>query len=270
MRSVEDYLALIPPEHAGKQKFMAEVALLMQPLADIQVFLQSLPAAFALPTAIGVQLDKTGAWIGLTRIIPVPIPNAAFSFDTPGLGFDQGYWLGTFGTPADYLVSLDDDSYRRLLGAKVLANNSKGRIADIQGVLNAYFAPAAYPNTRVFVIDGGGLPVSTLYFTFDDPARGFDVGSWYPTGMPLTAYNDIDMKITVALAGDWPSIVDLEILHQEILPFRGAAVRIDWEVTTANGAPVFGLGIENEFIAGLGVGAWGADPDFVAQNLIAT
>jgi hypothetical protein len=265
MRSVSDYLALIPPEHAGKARFVATVSLSVQPYADIQVFLQNLPLQFDLDTAIGVQLDATGAWIGLTRFVPIPIPNAFFSFDTPGLGFDQGYWFGTFEADASYLTRLDDDTYRRLLRAKVLCNNSDGTIPDIQGILNAYFPSSVYPSTNVFVIDGISPPIG-LFFSFDDPLRGFDTGSWF-NGDPAT-YGAIDMQITVAISGQWPSVVDLEVLQQQILPFRGAGVRIDWKVTTSNGAPVFGIGVENQFIAGLGVGAWGADPGFVAQNLV--
>lgn len=151
MRSLADYLAKIPPLHATRPKFMAEVALCMAALADAQTFLASLPAAFDLDFAIGVQLDATGAWIGYSRFVPVPIPNAAFSFDTPGLGFDQGYWLGTFGAPATVLDRLDDDTYRRLLYAGRMVNQSDGSIPDIQAALSEYF------DTPMAVVDLGGV-----------------------------------------------------------------------------------------------------------------
>ena len=267
MRALEDYLALVPPEHAGKPKFMAELSLALQCFADVQTFLAGLPAAFDLDSAIGVQLDKVGSWIGLTRFVPIPIPNAYFSFDTPGLGFDQGYWFGTFDGPANYLSRLDDDTYRRLLYAKRLCNEGDGTVTMAQGVLETYFDPVDYPGTYPFVIDGNTLSLRNPYFSFDDALRGFDVGIWYVSG-PVDAYLTVDMLIIVGLAGNWPTVVDLEILHQMILPFKNSGARIQWAVTTVDGAPVFGIGLENEYIAGLGVGAWGADPDYVAQNLI--
>lgn len=118
-------------------------------------------------------------------------------------------------------------------------------------------------STRVFVIDQSSPPPNG-YFSFDDPLRGFDVGIWY-TGGSLGAFDKSPMQITVALAGLLPTVVDLEILAQSILPFRPSGVSIDWEITTSSGSPVFGLDIENEYIAGCDIGAWGADPDFVAN-----
>lgn len=266
MRKVADYLAKVPPLHASKPKFMATIAAVMQPFADAQALLDGMPLVFDLDTAVGVQLDATGAWIGKTRIIPIPIPNAFFSFDTPGLGWDQGYWAGTFGDPSTYFVSLDDDTYRRLLYAKVLCNSSDGTIAKIQAIFDSYFTGAAYPSTMVAVFDNGLPPSNTQWFSFDDALRGFDVSNWY-SGGSLGNYASADMSIEVVIGGAWPTVVDLEILAQKLLPFAPSGVRIDYAVTTANGAPVFGVDLETPYISGLDVGAWAKDPDYVAQNL---
>ena len=53
MRTVADYLVLVPPEHASKPKFMATLAMALQPFADQQQFFADLPSQFDLDTAIG-------------------------------------------------------------------------------------------------------------------------------------------------------------------------------------------------------------------------
>src|SRR5271166_1902648 len=121
MRSLADYLALVPPYNARDPNFMAELALVLQPFADQQTFLASLPQAFSVATSIGVQEDAVGKWVGVSRNIPVPVENPWFTLDFAGLGFDQGYWFGPYDGQA--LVALDDDTFRRLIYAKIIANN---------------------------------------------------------------------------------------------------------------------------------------------------
>src|SRR5690242_14030798 len=144
MREVAWYLAKVPPEHAGDQNFMAELAAVLQPFADAQAVINSLPQSFDLDTAVGVQLDATGLWVGITRQIPVPVQNPWFSWDTVSLGWDQGYWKGPFEGVA--LASLDDETFRRLIRAKIAANNCNGSQAAIMNCLTTYFDPADYPS----------------------------------------------------------------------------------------------------------------------------
>lgn len=263
MRATADYLALIPPEHAGKPNFAATVAFSVQPFADIQTL--NLPLAFDLDSAIGVQLDAVGVRIGRSRQVPIPVQNPWFSFDTPGLGFDQGYWRGPFDGTA--LASLDDTTYRRLLRACILANNSNGTLAEIQACLSAYFDPVDYPNTQVFVIDTTDFPITDLFFSFDDPFRGLDGGYWFSGTGPITAITSIDLSMAVGVSGQLPNPVDLEILFQLLIPFKPAGVRIDWGCTTVDGTPVFGFDVESQFIDGFDIGSWGNTPDWVAQNV---
>jgi hypothetical protein len=238
MRTLAYYLAKIPPEHATDANFMAEVALVMQPFVDARGVIGSLPAQFDLDYAIGVQLDATGAWIGQSRQIPVPVLNPWFSFDTTGLGFDQGYWFGPFEGVG--LSALDDTTYRRLLRACVLTNNSNGTQVQTQAALNEYFIATG---THVFVIDETDFPS----------------GNW----------SVMNLSMTLGVSGNLPTIVDLSVLEQVLAPrIQGAGVGIDWAVTTSSGAPVFGFDVENQFISGFDVGAWGASPDFVINNII--
>ena len=237
MRELTDYLAKIPPEHAGDQNLMAELSLILQPLVDIQALINSLPGLFDLDVCVGVQEDATGLWAGITRQVPVPVPNPWFSFDTPGLGFDQGFWQGPFEGVA--LASLDDATFRRLIRAKIAANNCNGLQPAILACLTAYFDPVDFPTTLIGVYDATD-PVGANGLKASGPQMG------------------------VVIAGTIPNVVDLSILGQLLIPFKPAAVGIVWGVTTIAGNSVFGFDVENSFISGFDVGAWGATPAVVA------
>src|SRR6516164_6772126 len=106
MAASSDYTSLITSEHSSKPRFSAMVAAVAQCFADQINVMQSIPAAFDLDQAIGVQLDAVGLWAGITRQVATPL-SVYFSLDTTGLGFDQGNWQGPFD-PSSGLVSLDD------------------------------------------------------------------------------------------------------------------------------------------------------------------
>jgi hypothetical protein len=237
MRTLAEYLALVPPYNAQDANFMAELSLVLAPFVDQQAFLASLPAAFSVGEAIGVQLDAVGAWVGCSREIPVPVENPWFSWGTPGLGWGQGYWYGPYeGTQ---LSVLDDETFRRLIYAKILANNCNGLGPSIQAALAEYLS--VYSGLNVFVIDQTDYP----------PNR-----------------TSTNLVIGIGISGTLPNVVDLAILQQWLIPVKPAGMGVQWGVTTVAGAPVFGWGVENEFISGWGVGAWGATPDYVAENVV--
>ena len=67
MVDVSNYTALITSEHADKPKFMAMVEAVAQCFVDQQNLLLSVPTAFDLDDAVGVQLDAVGLWVGIGR-----------------------------------------------------------------------------------------------------------------------------------------------------------------------------------------------------------
>jgi len=118
-----DYLALITEQHRDKPKFSALVDLLTSSAAAASS--AAIPAAFDLDSAIGAQLDAIGLWVGLSREVLAPIPGTSFSFDTPGLGFDEGTWAAGYA-PTEGVVQLDDPTYRAAIRLKILCNHWKG------------------------------------------------------------------------------------------------------------------------------------------------
>ncbi len=95
--------------HRGKPLFVEHVDLSTRPLSDVAAAMYGLITAFDIDEAIGVQLDALGEWIGRSRIVSQPISGVYFSFDTAGLGWDQGVWQGPYDPNAGY-TSLSDDT----------------------------------------------------------------------------------------------------------------------------------------------------------------
>ncbi|WP_186086053.1 DUF2612 domain-containing protein [Burkholderia gladioli] len=226
MADIDDYTALITSEHRRVPRFMAMAEMLGSPLVDLMNVLGGMPAQFDLDSAVGDQLDIVGEWIGLKRQVSTPLIGIYFAFDLDGLGFDQGVWKGPFD-PDTGLVSLDDDTYRMTLRAKIAANHwdgTPGAAADILDML-------APPGARVFL---------------EDPC---------------------DMSITIGIAGKQPPALYLALLKNGLLSLKSEAIRVNYAVTSVDGAPIFGFDMNNEYVAGFDAGAWSGSQLVSANEL---
>ncbi len=155
MAHLQDYLALIPSANRDKPKFRAVIEALAQPFVDLHNALASIPAAFDVDQAIGVQLDQVGRWAGLSREVLIPLTGIYFTLDEETLGFDQGVWKQPFD-PTEGVTRLDDDTYRLLLKTKIRANHWDGAPDSMAEMLNAIFGEG----THVFVQDNGDMSIT--------------------------------------------------------------------------------------------------------------
>jgi hypothetical protein len=285
--TVSVYFGRVTPWQASstKPKFRATIERVLLPICDQQYLLAGIPAAFDIDTAIGVQLDAVGAWVGRSRNVRVPIPGAFFSYDTDNLGWDQGLWKGPYDGE-DGLSQLPDDMYRRLLYAKRAANAWDGTADGAEAVLRAFFVD---PATHIFVSDDGRAVAPPTYFAFDTPGQGWDDGVWYsyeslppylawatrrrgwdesswytPNGNPY-APDSLSIAYSACIAGRLPSSTELYVLAQDLIPIKSAGAKVDYIVTTIDGAPLFGFDMDDANISGFDTGAWGADPASVAE-----
>ncbi len=129
--SVGAYLNLITSEHSNQPNYTATVTASVQPFADAQLVASALDAtSFDLDVAVGVQLDAVGVRIGISRYIQTEVSGGFFSWDTPNLGWEQGYWQGEFGVVSS-VTALDDTTYRAVLRTKIQANNWDGTNANV-------------------------------------------------------------------------------------------------------------------------------------------
>jgi hypothetical protein len=224
---IDYYLSKVPPLHVGRPKFRATLALTLQPFVDQQAFLEALPQAFDIDTAIGVQLDAVGGRLGRTRAVPIPLQNIYFTWGDPLRGWGRGIWKNSDLNPGVTYANLDDDVFRRMLKAVALSNEWDGTVVGGQLVLDEYFPPGL--GTFVFIQNRG----------------------WGVSGG-----SSINMSMTIAISGKIPSVVDLEVLRQNLLGLEPAGVKVDYAVTSVDGAPIFGWGVDNDYIGGWGRGAW--------------
>lgn len=196
---IEDYTGLITSEHNQRPNFMAAVEALTQFAVDERNVLAAMPDDFDLELAVGAQLDAVGLWANVTRVITV-MPSE------------------TYPVPAEpYQVSLDDDTFRRLIEARILANAWDGTPEAARAVLAAFFGPA---------------------------------------GSFAAIYDNQDMSIDLWLAGTKPTAAEAAVFSQMILPLRPSGVRINDTHIGPEGGPIFGLDFENEFINGPDFGSF--------------
>lgn len=215
---IAPYLALITSEHRDKPKFIAMLTATLQPVADIQALIASMPGLFDLDVAVGDQLDKVGQWIGVSRTLNAPLVGVYFALGPSGPGFGIGTWKGPFD-PDTFLINLPDEAYRLLLRAKLLNDKWNGTIPAAYAIWDALFA-----------------------------GTGF--------GILIQDYGNMHMLF--ALTGPTPDAVTLALFLGGYLNVRPAGVKVDAYVTpTVPDTPYFGFGVENAAISGFGVGAWG-------------
>lgn len=154
---MNDYTKRITPEHADSPKFVALVDATTGDIASIRDMESGLVQAFDLDTAIGAQLDAVGEWVGISRKINTPIAGVYFSFDTAGVGFDQGIWKGPFD-PDTGITTLPDDTYRILIRAKIGANRWDGSMAGWKAIIDQVFPP----ETNIFAQDNGDMTMTVV------------------------------------------------------------------------------------------------------------
>ena len=216
MANLDDYSGLITSGHNDKPRFMATLGALCRPLVEGINFMAGLPFDFDLDRARGVQLDAVGEWVGISRRIVIPLSGIYFSLDVIGLGLDESVWKGPYD-PDSGLTSLDDDTYRLLIKAKIGANHWDGTLAGSAAILNSIFDSG----TSVFIEDHQ------------------------------------DMSMIIGVAGKIPSPVFLALLAGGYIPIKPAGVRISIAVvTTVDNAPLFGFDMNNQYVSGFDGGAW--------------
>lgn len=220
MSDVTDYTNLITSEHNQAPNFVATVALIAQAFVDQQNVALSLPGLYDLDVAVGAQLDAVGLWVGVSRFVSEPLTGVYFELDSDPLGLDRGYLEGPFDPP-DGLVSLDDDTYRILIRARIIANHWDGTIANAMPALTELFLNSATPDALIFIQD------------------------------------NMDMSMTFAISGQSPGAAVLGLLATNALGIKPATVRVNYTQTSVYGGPIFGLDMENAYVSGLDVGALG-------------
>ncbi len=217
MADNDKYLGLITALHRDKPKFAAMVGAVSQSFVDAQAVFSGLVPGYDLDLAVGVQLDAVGLWVGISRHVRTPLEGVYFSFDVAGLGFDEGVWKGPFD-PDSGVTTLDDDTYRLLIRAKIGANHWDGTLEGSAEILNLIFGGTG---TYVFIQDNG------------------------------------DMSLDIGVAGVRPTAIFLALLTGGYIPIKPEGVRVNYYVVPDIDGSLFGFDVENQYISGFDSGIWG-------------
>lgn len=212
--TVEYYDSLITSEHLNSPKFVATVEAITSPLVSVQETLETIISEFDIDSAVGVQLDIVGQWIGLSRYLTEEITGVYYSVNgTEDEGVDFGVLKGVFD-PDTGIIALPDDIYRIFLKIKIAANHWDGSIPGAYAAFADIFSNTAY----MIIIDNQ------------------------------------DMSMSVGLVGFQLGAIGVSFLQQEEFPFRPEGVRVKEYILDPNGDPLFAVGIENEKFAGVNFG----------------
>lgn len=216
MASTDDYLLLVPSANASKPNFRAVLTASIQPLVDGQ----NTRLDFDIDTAVGVQLDAVGLWVGQSRRVEVPITDVYFSMDIERNGFDQGVWFGP-GANAAGVSLLDDETYRLILKIKIAANTWDGTLAGAQVVLSALRSNGTY----LFMQDNFDMSIT------------IGVAGIIPSALFVAL-------ITQVFSWIRPATVNIASVS----------------VTSLSGAPLFGFDSNSNYVSGFDIGAWAGEP----------
>lgn len=191
MASIDQYTQLITSEHNQQPNYTAMIAATVQPLVDGRNLAATFFQLYDLDLAVGQQLDVLGQWIGISRSVATPISGVFFSFDTTGLGWDQGSWLGPFSSGSN-LILLSDDQYRLLLRAKIAINQWDGTVPNLYAILAQVFA---LTQVSLLVQDNQDMTMTVIILTggtVDPVILALITGGYIvprPAGVRITGYS---------------------------------------------------------------------------------
>ena len=170
----EDYLSLVTSKHRDKPLFAAVITALTASFSEGQAFAASIPDAFSVDNAVGVQLDVVGELVGVPRDIIIPVDNTFFSWGVAGKGWGDGTWRGPFDESYGQ-VQLDDTTYRRLIKARILANKWDGTIEQAKAIIQAFFGIV---ETIIYVNENAPPEPYTQLFSWGIAGKGWGAGTW--------------------------------------------------------------------------------------------
>lgn len=217
MAEIDKYLGLITALHRDKPKFSGTVGTVARCFVEAQAAFAAMVPEYDLDLAVGVQLDAVGLWVGISRHIQTPLEGVYFSLDVFGLGFDEGVWKGPFD-PDTGITTLDDETYRLLIRAKIGANHWDGTLESSAAIFRLIFGD----ETHIFIQDNG------------------------------------DMTVDIGLSGRRPTPIFVALLTGGYIPIKPEGVRVKYYVIPNQDGPLFGFDVTNEYLSGFDSGIWGA------------
>jgi hypothetical protein len=171
--NLTDYSGRVTSEHKNKPKFMASLVAAIQPLVDMQYLCNNMYSYFDIDEAVGAQLDVVGEWLNISRQLAVPLPDVFFSWDTLGLGWDHGVWLGPYD-PTTGQAQMDDGTYRAVLKMRAALNGWNGTRVGLGELVTETFE-TLFPGLTMNLLDNYNMSITFQLYgnvTFDKFGAG--------------------------------------------------------------------------------------------------
>jgi hypothetical protein len=113
-----EYIKLITSEYQKSENYKQYVEAFLNLISPSVDCLNNFDVLFNLNNAVGDQLDKLGELVGIGRQLPIDDP--------------------------DIPATLDDETYRLVIRARILSNRWDGTIQGLRNILDALFAEVSY------------------------------------------------------------------------------------------------------------------------------
>lgn len=161
---IEYYVKLLIIQYAGRPKAQATIRAFAKALmADGVMF--AVRDAYNIETAVGVQLDVIGKYVGIDRFYNITAPEGYFRTpdyeevnpqDEPGgftdyAGFDvddQYNGTMTYNSIVTKNNQLNDEDYRQLIKLKIIQNHSNHSHQSIDDSIFAFFGTDVIPTSQ--------------------------------------------------------------------------------------------------------------------------
>lgn len=147
----EQYEQLLIKQYWDQQNARAEVAMKVDNMLNVKQFMDDLALAFDLDVATDDRLDKIGKLVGISRNIPLSVPNVLFGFTgyPATKGFSSKTDLTQQGAPfrskfePNYTDSqLNNNDFRNLIKSRIAKNTVRAFMSgecSLQYVINVLF-----------------------------------------------------------------------------------------------------------------------------------
>ncbi|GHV42019.1 hypothetical protein FACS1894187_24060 [Synergistales bacterium] len=160
----ERYTTLPTWEHR-RPKFLAVLEHIITPLVEMENQAFTLATRdYNVNTAVGVELDRIGEWVGVSREVYPPLGGVYFTWDgAKSNGWGMGIWRGEDDPPTG-LSWLPDYAYRMLIKAKIAANRWDGTIESAYRAWSMAFDG----ENRIVIIDNQDMSMDIILITEED------------------------------------------------------------------------------------------------------
>lgn len=195
---MQAYIQLLIKQYWRSPKARADIALRLGTLAPIADVLLGLADAFDVDQAVGRQLDIIGRIVGLVRRYRTQRLRQFFGFSNNprSLGFghrfdsmwDGGPLMRRGGDNYEW-QNMPDDEFRRIVKAKIAANNTKSTMVDPIGRLSVQDVVLAATDGMGYVVDNQDMtmaliispqfPADVLWFLLQKDLLARPLGLWW-------------------------------------------------------------------------------------------